>query len=112
MHLASDATKSVLFLFSGNFTALIIKSTSCSNHRSLLFFDWDDVQRLLGDVSLSHDHQVCRVDRVTHGCESQIQGLSAIEMEMEEVEMKGKETGAVHTRGNEKKPDTWGESEA
>jgi hypothetical protein len=95
MNLASNATKSVFFLFSWNFTALIIKSASCSNHRSLVFFDWHEVQRLLGDVSLSHDHQVCRVDRITHDCKWLIQDSKTVERRMEEVEMerKGKERG-------------------
>jgi hypothetical protein len=84
MNLASNATKSVFFLFSWNFTALIIKSASCSNHRSLVFFDWHEVQRLLGDVSLSHDHQVCHVDRITHDCKWLIQDSKTVERRKED----------------------------
>lgn len=103
MNLASDATKSVFFLFSWNFTTLIIKSTSCSNHPSLVFFHWDDLQRLLGGVSLSHGHQVCSVDRIAHDCKWLIQDSETVERRTEEVEMKRKEReGEGFARGREK----------
>jgi hypothetical protein len=102
VNLASNATESVFFFFSGNFATLIIKSRSCSSHRSLVFFYWDEVQRLLGDVSLSYDHQVCRVDRITHDCRWLIQGSKTV------VAMERKGKGEGFARGREKKANTRG----